>query len=472
MGQEIAATGWREEDFAIFVARLRAETDLVEQWEAEGRFASGPPHCGIELESCLVDQAMRPAPLNTAIIADIADALVVPELAQFNIEFNSSPVPLAHNGLARLETELEGLRRHARDVAAAHGLHLVQCGILPTLRHGHLSLRYMTPGNRYVALNEHVFRLRKGRPISLAIDGAEPLRFEQADVMLEAGTTSCQFHLTVPGDASVHWYNAAKLASAPLVALAANSPALFGHDLWAETRVPLFEQAVSVGDWDYAERVTFGVRFLERHLSEVFLANRQRYPVLLPMLSDQPVEQLAHLRLHNGTIWRWIRPIVGWNADGTPHLRLEQRVVPAGPTIIDSIANAAFFYGLVAALATASTPPDGRCQFFTARDNFYTAARFGLDARLRWDHRNDQPVAMLILDHFLPMADEGLQTLGVSEAERRTYLDLIARRVTSGQNGATWQRAWRARHGGSPADVLRAYIERQDSGTPVDSWSL
>jgi len=193
-----------------------------------------------------------------------------------------------------------------------------------------------------------------------------------------------------------------------LVALAANSPALFGHDLWAETRVPLFEQAVSVGDWDYAERVTFGVRFLERHLSEVFLANRQRYPVLLPMLSDQPVEQLAHLRLHNGTIWRWIRPIVGWNADGTPHLRLEQRVVPAGPTIIDSIANAAFFYGLVAALATASTPPDGRCQFFTARDNFYTAARFGLDARLRWDHRNDQPVAMLILDHFLPMADEGL----------------------------------------------------------------
>lgn len=472
MGQELGTSQFRDEDFALFTEKMRTETELLISWEMDGKLSGDPTTIGFELEAWLVDETGRPAAQNEAFIGAVDSELIVPELSLFNVEFNGDPAELTGFGLQQLHTELEALWAHAVQKAGTLGLTLANIGILPTVQSGDLCIANMSKGNRYKALNEQVFRLRKSRPIMLNIEGVETLQDEHKDVMLEAAATSFQIHIKVPPGGGVNYYNASKLASAPLVAVSANSPFLFGKNLWAETRIPLFEQAVSVGDWDYAERVTFGVRFIEESLSEVFSANRQRYPVLLPEVHKTPPEKLAHLRLQNGTIWRWNRPLVGWDKDGTPHFRIEQRVVPAGPTIADSIANSAFYYGLVTYLAEHETQPHKRTQFFTARDNFYAAAKFGLDAKIRWDHVDEQPIDQLIIDVFLPMAKEGLRARKVAEEDIETYLGIIEARCRTCQNGATWQRNYVSAHGASMAEMLDAYIRNQETGIPVHEWTL
>lgn len=472
MGQELETSHFREEDYEAFTRKLKEETDLVEAWEREGNLSGAPVSAGFELESWLVDEELRPTPQNDALIQAIQSDLVVPELSAFNIELNGDPAELTGSGLSDLQAELTKLWRHSWDTAANMGMRLAMIGILPTVADSDLCVANMSKSKRYKAMNDQVFRLRKGRPIKLEIEGRERLDSQHQDVMLEAAATSFQIHLKIPEGRGVDYYNASKLASAPLVAVSANSPYLFGKDLWAETRIPLFEQAVSVGDWDYAERVTFGVRFLEESFSEVFVANRQRYPVLLPQISSRGVEKLDHLRLQNGTIWRWNRPIVGWDEDGTPHFRLEQRVVPAGPTIADSMANAAFYYGLVSYLANDEVKPHKRAQFFTTRDNFYEAAKMGLDATIRWDHQDGRPMKNLMLEQFLPMAEEGLRTLAVEATDIAKYLGIIAARVESGQNGASWQRAYVAQHNAEMAAMLDAYLLRQQTEAPVHEWPL
>ncbi|SDE40346.1 glutamate--cysteine ligase [Kordiimonas lacus] len=472
MGQELDTSEFRDEDYEAFGQRLRAETDLVETWEQQGALSNGPATAGFELEAWLVGPNMHPVPQNDAFIKALDSPLVVPELSCFNVEFNGDPAELTGGALSDLHADLAGLWDRAVDAAAKMDLKLAMIGILPTVKGTDLCTENMSAGQRYKALNEQVFRLRKGKPIKLDIEGREHLVSDHMDVMLEAAATSFQIHLKVPNGRGVDYYNASKLASAPLVAVSANSPYLFGRDLWAESRIPLFEQAVSVGDWDYEERVTFGVRFIEKSLSEVFLANRQRYPILLPHVTDREAEKLDHFRLQNGTIWRWNRPLVGWDEDGTPHFRLEQRVVPAGPTIADSMANSAFYYGLVTYLANADTRPHKRAQFFTTRDNFYLAARDGLGAVIRWDHQDGKPMRQLIQEVFLPMAEEGLQSLNVDPADIHRYLGIIRGRAETGQNGATWQRAFVRTHGASMEEMLEAYMARQQTDTPVHEWPL
>jgi len=472
MGEELKTSSFSDADFAEFVRNLRAETDLVQAWERDGKLSEGPATAGFELEAWLVDRDAKPSARNEKFIADVDNELVVPELSCFNIEFNGDPQQLTGDGLSKLQTELSDLWRHAVRVAEQDGLRLAMIGILPTVAGSDLCVDNMSDSNRFKALNEQVFRLRKGRPINLKIEGEDTLDNEHYDVMLEAAATSFQIHLKLPVGREVDYYNASKLVSPPLVAVAANSPYLFGKNLWAESRIPLFEQAVSVGDWDYAERVTFGVRYIEESLSEVFKANRQRYPVLVPQVSERPAQKLDHLRLQNGTIWRWNRPLIGWDADGTPHYRIEQRIVPAGPTILDSMANAAFYYGLVTYLAEHEIRPHERAQFFTTRDNFYEAAKKGLDARVRWNHSDDQPIDSLILDTFLPMAEQGLNSLDVDEADIRRYLGIIEARTRNKQNGATWQRSFVKKHHVGMEEMLEAYLLRQETAIPVHEWTL
>lgn len=472
MGEELDTCDFDDADFAEFVRRLRAETDLVQSWEQNHDLSDGPATAGFELEAWLVDSKARPCAQNERFIAAVDNDLIVPELSCFNIEFNGDPQQLTGDGLSKLHTELSDLWRHAVRVADKDGLRLAMIGILPTVMGSDLCVANMSDSKRFKALNDQVFRLRKGRPINLKIEGEDALDSHHSDVMLEAGATSFQIHLKLPLGREVDYYNASKLVSAPLVAVGANSPYLFGKNLWAESRIPLFEQAVSVGDWDYAERVTFGVRYIENSLSEVFLANRQRYPVLLPQVRDRPVEKLDHLRLQNGTIWRWNRPLIGWDSDGTPHYRIEQRIVPAGPTILDSMANAAFYYGLVTYLAEHEMRPHERAQFFTTRDNFYASAQHGLDAKIRWDHKDDLPIDRLILDIFLPMAEEGLQSLAISEADMQRYLGVIEGRCRNKQNGASWQRSFVKKNAVGMEDMLEAYLLRQETAIPVHEWTL
>jgi hypothetical protein len=345
-------------------------------------------------------------------------------------------------------------------------------GILPTVCADELDLAHMTPRKRYLALNEQILNLRRGRPLSLDISGRDHLFLERENVMVESAATSFQIHIKVAPREAARVCNASKILSAPMVGICGNSPFLFGCDLWNETRIPLFEQAVSVGESILSERVNFGIRYVEKSILECFQANISRYPVILPQLMEEPVERLAHLRLHNGTIWRWNRPLIGFDNAGTPHLRIEHRVVPAGPTVTDAIANAALYFGAVESLCRNAEPPEKAIPFLVARANFYTAAREGLEAEIQWLDGRIAPLTEILKRDLLPRARRGLLDLGMEGDEVEQWLGIIAERLRTGQTGTVWQRAWVARHGPDMAALTAAYLERQESGRPVHEWSL
>ena len=472
MGEEIATHAFSQEDFKRFEHRLRDETDLLEVWFRNNRFSETAAMGGSELEAWLVDKEGRPAPRNLEFLEYLNSPLVVQELSKFNIEFNSEPQFLSGRALGRMEEGLQETWAKALQAAEDLGLYILQIGILPTVTQDQLVMANMSSTQRFKAINEQVFRMRKGKPIHLKFDLNDTLDIQHTDVMLEAGATSFQIHLKVNQGESAAAYNVSKMVSGPLVAVSANSPYLFGRNLWAETRIKIFEKAVSVGDWDYAERVTFGIRYIDESLCEVFVANRQRYPAVLPQVFDgEPQQSMRHVRLHNGTIWRWNRPILGFDYDGTPHLRMEQRVVPAGPTITDNVANAAFYFGMMRALM-----PEGKqlvwdMPFADARDNFYAGARHGLDATMVWCGE-EMPVRDLILKKLLPTAAEGLRKFDMDQKDIDRYLGIIEARAASGQNGATWQRKYVSTHGASMLEMTSAYKDRQVEGAPVHEWSV
>ncbi len=476
MGQEIEKGHFRDRDFVEFGRVLRQESELLADYFRTARFSARTDVGGFEMEAWLIDDNCSPAPINEAYLALMDSPLVVPELAMFNVELNTSPRRLHGNALRRMEDDLGETRRMCREGARKLNADMVMIGILPTVRDQDLTLANMSRMKRYKALNEQVLRLRKGRPMNLDIHGREHLQTTHTDVMLESAATSFQIHLQVPLEQAARFYNAALAMSAATVALAANSPFLFGKDLWDETRIPLFEQAVEVGGLEGAafgpmRRVTFGTGYVRESLMECFTENLEHYPVLLPMRLAEEPSHFSHLRLHNGTIWRWNRPLIGFDDDGTPHLRIEHRVAPAGPSVIDAIANAAFFFGLVYVLAHDADPPERSIDFSHARDNFYAAARQGLRAQFTWGDRNIAAHSLL-LNVLIPMARLGLERLEISKADCDRYIEVIEARVRTGQNGSAWQRAHVQRHGRDMRGLTAAYVEHQASGAPVHEWPV
>ncbi|HRH80080.1 MAG TPA: glutamate--cysteine ligase [Thiobacillaceae bacterium] len=476
MGQEIAKTHFSDGDFALFRTRLATETDALIRLAAAGGIDDPRLIAGFELEAWLLDHAGDPKPANKPFLAALADPLVVPELSLFNVELNGAPVPLQAGALRDLEEELADT--WARAQAVAHGMDtmLAMIGILPTVGEGDMTLGNMTDSNRYVALNEQVLKARQGRPVSIHIDGRDSLRAECPDVMLEAATTSFQIHLQVPEPVSGRYFNAMLAISAPLLAVSVNSPLLFGRRLWQETRIPLFEQSVELGGYaglgeDSVRRVGFGQGYVGDSIVELFAQNERLYPVLLPMSQDAAPQTFAHLRLHNGSIWRWVRPLVGFDATGRPHVRIEQRVLPSGPTLIDMMSNMAFCLGLAHALAHSGADLPGMLPFAVARDNFYAAARHGLAATLQWPAGRERPVRALLLEELLPISRSGLERLGVSESEIRRALGVIEARAASGRTGADWQLDRLERVDGDVRRLVADYLENQRSGAPVHEWT-
>ncbi len=472
MGQEISDTDFSPEDVRDFETRLREETHLLRQWFEQDRFSPKTSVAGFELEAWLVDDNCQPVPGVETLINKMDSALVVPELSKFNLELNCPPQPLEGGSLRHLENNLADIWQRTQDAARSLGMDTVMIGILPTITAEHMTIENMSPLNRYHALNQQILKARKGKPITLDIEGVEHLYSLHEDVMTEAAATSFQIHLQVRRQDGARFFNAAKIATASVVAVSTNSPFLFGHDLWEETRIPLFEQSVSVAEWDYAERVTFGVSYVDESILESFSANLTRYPVLLPRCFSQGPDLMNHLRLHNGTIWRWNRPLIGFDEQGVPNLRIEHRVVPAGPTMVDCIANAAFFFGLVHALAQREDPPEYDVSFACARNNFYAAAQYGLTAQVEWMGGKTFTQKELILTEALPMADEGLRSLELDEKDIDKYLGIIRARTESGQTGAVWQRAYAAKCGGQMKDLCKAYSQHQNEGRPVHEWSI
>ena len=480
MGEEIDRGSFSADDFAQFKEQLQQQTGLLKNWFEDGVFSEQTPSGGFELEAWLVDADAQPLPINETFIKKLNNDLVVPELAQFNIELNGTPQILQDNALNNLQAELEQTWQLCCDTAESLDSQLIMTGILATVNDKDLCPENMSRMLRYQALNDQVLQLREGKPLQLDINGHQHLQSTHYDVMLESAATSFQIHQQIPAKNAVRSYNAALVIAGPLLAVSTNSPYLFGKQVWEETRVPLFEQSVELGGIGGAafgpvKRVSFGSGYMYDSLMECFTENNEHFPILLPLVgvesqADESL-RLPHLRMHNGTIWRWVRPLIGFNKDGTPHLRIEQRVVPAGPTIVDAIANSAFFYGLMQALVSQATPIEREIDFSVARDNFYAAARDGISAQLTWQSKKGSAQALL-KQQLIPLAKQGLNQLGLDKQEIEYYLGIIQSRIETGQTGSVWQRQMANKLKGDLQAMTLQYFQHQQSGHPVHEWSV
>lgn len=479
MGQEIQQTAFAHDDFSLFQEQLAKETAALEKMFDAHAFANACCMCGIELEAWLVDQDYNPSASNGPFIERLASSLVVPELSQFNFELNTTPFHLDKKGMAllHLHDELQHTWQQCEAQAEQMGGHAMLIGVMPTLRDQMLTKDIMTVSNRYRALNRQLFAMRGNTPLSFHIDEGESLHVEQADIMLEAASTSLQVHFQVAQDDTARTYNASIIASAACVAVAANAPYLYGRALWEETRIAIFEHAVPNGNLRNAageaiSRVSLGNGYVAESLFEIFAGNLQDYPVILPVrLNDNP-ETLPHLRLHNGTIWRWNRPLVDFDIQtGKAGLRIEHRTMSAGPTVADTIANTAFYLGLTHALASQSKVPEKHLPFMAARDNFYAAAKYGLAANVWWMDGEIHNLQQLCCRTLLPLAREGLQKLGIRDADISRYIDdVLEPRVQKGKTGAAWQKNYIAKYGPYFEAMTAAYARNQKRGLPVHEW--
>jgi hypothetical protein len=471
VGQEIESSEFTEADMERFKQQLQEETDLLKAHFDQSSFAHGGYRAGFELEAWLLDNTNHAAPDNEAFLARLNDADVVPELATFNFELNGDPLALENNALERMYEGLLGSWHRCAEVAADRNEKILLIGILPHLRESDLCMENMSHMSRYEALNKQVFKMRNYEPLHLQISGRDELDILKYDVMLEAATTSFQVHFQIPLERAVDVFNASLICSAPVLAISANSPYLFGKDLWDETRIPLFEQSCEVGDPNH-RRVCFGSGYLKESLFECFEENLRDYPALLPLVNDAPATTLSHLKFHNGTIWRWNRPLIDFDKDNQPHLRIEHRVIPSGPTIRDGFANAAFYYGLVHGLTLKYTDLPNEIPFDQTTTNFYDCAHYGLNASVTWIDGKSILVRELILDELLPVANEGLLELGVAQDSINQWLGIIRQRAENGQNGANWQRSWVAKYGHDMTAMVNRYYDLQQNETPIHEWPL
>jgi hypothetical protein len=494
VGEEVKRTTYDSAHRQEYRRKVRLSLDVLETMLEQSRFDSDRPLTGMEIECNLVDDDYQPAMSNRLVLDAIADPAYQTELGAYNIEFNVPPRPLpGHTGLD-LEAEVRASLNEAETKASAGGAHIVMIGILPTLMPEHLNDGWMSKSARYAALNESIFNAR-GEDIPINITGPEPLNWQAASIAPESACTSMQLHLQVPpAEFAANW-NAAQVLAGAQLALGANSPYFFGHQLWSETRIEVFAQSTDTRPEELKTqgvrpRVWFGERWITSVL-DLFKENIRYFPSLLPELSDEDpvaeltagrIPQLSELRLHNGTVYRWNRPVydvVETEGVARPHLRLENRVLPAGPTVIDMLANSAFYYGVLRSLSEAEDPLWTRMSFAAAQANFVDAARVGMAARLYWPGLGKVPAQELVLDTLLPMAHEGLRKWGVDVEVRDRFLGVIEGRAKTGRNGARWQVSTvRALQDGgltrpaALAEMLRRYCEHMHANQPVHTWGL
>ena len=477
MGEEIKYSRFNKSDYQQFTSHLKEETALLKSWFNNQKFSSASLTAGYELEAWLINQTGKPVAINEAFLEQANNTLLSPELAKFNVELNVEPEKLSHNVLSTFEKKLDKLWHQCSATASSLDANILGIGILPTLEDSDLTLDNISLLNRYKALNEQVLRHRNGVEIELNINGEEHLQVKHKDVMLEAAATSLQIHIQVPQDVAARYYNASVLLSAPMVAVSTNSPCLFGRRLWQETRIPVFEQAVPTGGYGGASsgpvhRVSFGSDYVRESLYECFQENLDHFPVLLPVHYQTAINELRYLRLHNGTIWRWNRPLIGFDEDNTPHLRIEHRVCASAPSTIDNIANIAFYYGLVHYYATTETPAEFTMPFADAKNNFYRAAQIGLKYKTRWLSKKTDTLQKIILDKLLIEAETGLYKLGINQDDSQRYLGIIQQRVEQNKTGSQWQINFLNAHQDNRTQLTLNYLKNQISGQPVHEWDF
>jgi gamma-glutamyl:cysteine ligase YbdK (ATP-grasp superfamily) len=493
MGSHLYRDDFTAEDFVRFGERLRENLAALRRLLARPGFGEGPATLGAELELSIVDGDGRACPINDRIRLAVGDPRLQLELDRFNLEYNFAPLAAAGRPFQAMEREIARVLETVGDAAREHGARIVPIGILPTLTEADLAPSSLTDLPRYHALSAAVRRTRRG-PIRIRIHGEDPLDVSCDDVTLEGANTSFQVHLRVPPAGFAECYNAAQVATPLALAAAVNSPLLLGHRLWDETRVALFKKAMDVRDlealqWRPPARVSFGHGWMRRGAYEAFAESASLFPALFPLQGEEGdpqgvaerggVPRLDELRLHQGTVWRWNRPI--YDPDDGGHLRIEFRALPSGPTPVDMVANAALLVGLTLGLRGELPWLLPALPFALAEYNFYRAAQHGLDATLLWPRDvapspQEVPVRDL-LTRLLPVAEAGLTSLGVDAEESSRLLGIVHERVASGTTAAGWQRRALARRGTGACTpealqrLLEDYLARAASGRPVHAWA-
>jgi gamma-glutamyl:cysteine ligase YbdK (ATP-grasp superfamily) len=491
MGRDVPAIIVSQQDRRRYRDKVRRCLDVFARMLQDARFKEAPQQVGLEVEFYLVDEAGHASVRNADVLAAIGHGDWAPELGRFNLEVNLAPRPLADDALAGLERYLADSLAYADGRARETGVRLAMIGILPTLRERDTTEAAMSPNPRYRLLNEQMCAAR-GEEMRIAIEGPERLVTHVDSIMPEAACTSVQLHLQVSPEAFGNYWNAAQAVAGIQVALGANSPFLYGTELWRETRIPLFQQATDTRPEELQvqgvrPRVWFGERWITS-VFDLFEENLRYFPSLLPLIDDDdPVAELesgatpelAELTLHNGTVYRWNRPVYAVD-DGEPHLRVENRVLPSGPTVIDIIANAAFYYGLVHMLAESERPIWTQMSFAAARDNLMEAARHGIDASLYWPGLGEVPATELTLRRLLPLAREGLRRWQVDTSQAERMLAVIEQRCLTGRTGSTWQtetvHMLQGRNGLDRETALhemtQRYLTFMHTGEPVHNWPV
>lgn len=479
------------EELRRFTQHLLRDVRALEEVLHSDLIQTGTRHIGAEQEFFLVDRNWRPAPVNTEILERIDDPRVVPELGRFNMELNAEPVPYGGDCLSRLQEQLEDLLELVHRTARERDAEILLTGILPTLRKSDLNSRNMTPKERYRRLEEALLRMRGGE-FKFYLRGTDEMHLETDSIMVEAANTSFQIHFQVDPDEFARLYNVAQAVTAPVLAVAVNSPVLFGKRLWHETRIALFQQSVDTRARapdvrDIPPRVTFGRQWVDESVLEIYQEDIARFrSIFYEEPEEDPFEaiesgrapQLAALQLHNSTVYRWNRPCYGVSSSGEAHLRIENRVLPSGPTVLDEMANAAFFFGLLNGVAREHGDISEVMDFDDARGNFVAAARLGAGAQLTWTGGDAYDVPELVRERLLPMARDGLRESGIDEDDVDRYLGVIADRVDAGRTGAVWMLRSLAemKETGTPEERLRAVTgataARQRTGDPLHEWEL
>lgn len=494
MGQSIEKSEFSESDYREFAGRLRDNLSALGLLLERPGFGNGPGSFGAELEMYLVDADGNTLGRNREVQRLLDDPQLTLELNRFNLEYNLTPYPIDRRPFSSSEAELLDALARVRKAAAALGGRIIPVGILPTLRTGDFNDNTMTDVPRYHALAE---RLKKDRGGLFRIDikGRDEMHLESDDITLEGANTSFQIHYRVGPDAFADTFNAIQLVTPLLVAIASNSPTVFGYRLWHETRIPLFKKSIDArkeqllmnAPWHQLPRVNFGNGWVRKGILELFAETVHLYPVLLPIAGDEDslglvaqgkIPALRELRLQQSTVWLWNRPVYDQACGG--HLRVEMRAMPSGPTVVDMMANAALAIGLAEGLRPSINELITALPFSYANYNFYRAAEHGIHSEIIWPDpslsRLSSVPVLGLLERLLPVARRGLESIGVEEAEIDKYLGVIERRARSRSSGAQWQLSTleklyesRTRDAACHA-MLERYYEQSLANLPVAEW--
>ncbi len=486
MGQHELSIAKDPESRKTFLRHLLHDVEAIETMLEDGLFESGITRIGAEQEFCLVDKHYRPSLNSLQVLEKISDSHFTPELARYNLEINLDPLPFQENSLSEMEASLRSLLDKAEQAAGSFEEKIILTGILPTIDYRAVQMEYMTPKQRYEALANIIAELR-GEDFELNITGVDELILKHHNILFEACNTSFQCHLQIEPNEFSDMYNWSQMLSGPVLSVAANSPLLIGKQLWAETRIPLFQQSIDTRGKGYhlrerAQRVTFGNRWI-KNVGDVYKNDIARHTLLfmtdierdsLEVLKEGGIPKLKALQLHNGTIYKWNRPCYGVT-NGIPHLRIENRYLPSGPTVDDEIANLAFWCGLMSNMPEKFRDNWDNLSFEEAKENFHKAAMWGIQSGMVWDGRLTS-ARNLILDILLPMAQEGLESKNISTKDIDKYLSVIEQRAARHATGSRWivnsYRNLKKELARDEAAIALTVImnERRLSGSPVHEW--